>query len=80
MIDVRRYFRTLVIEMVLCTDMSFHFQQLKNMKNLLAMPDPYVYLQCFSQTHITSLCDSVFIMSSYFKDINYLMHTNKTRD
>jgi len=35
-----RYFRTLVIEMVLCTDMSFHFQQLKNMKNLLSMPDP----------------------------------------
>ncbi|KAK3083428.1 hypothetical protein FSP39_022327 [Pinctada imbricata] len=34
-----REFRTLVIEMVLATDMSFHFQQLKNMKNLLGMPE-----------------------------------------
>nr|XP_034303438.1 calcium/calmodulin-dependent 3',5'-cyclic nucleotide phosphodiesterase 1A isoform X24 [Crassostrea gigas] len=34
-----REFRALVIEMVLATDMSFHFQQLKNMKNLLGMPE-----------------------------------------
>ncbi|XP_013397705.1 calcium/calmodulin-dependent 3',5'-cyclic nucleotide phosphodiesterase 1A isoform X4 [Lingula anatina] len=34
-----RYFRSLVIDMVLATDMSFHFQQIKNMKNLLSMPE-----------------------------------------
>lgn len=28
--------------MVLATDMSFHFQQLKNMKNLLTLPEPNV--------------------------------------
>ncbi|ESN94429.1 hypothetical protein HELRODRAFT_68834, partial [Helobdella robusta] len=32
-------FRALVIEIVLATDMSFHFQQLKNMKNLLTTPE-----------------------------------------
>ncbi|XP_021345883.1 calcium/calmodulin-dependent 3',5'-cyclic nucleotide phosphodiesterase 1-like isoform X2 [Mizuhopecten yessoensis] len=34
-----REFRNLVIDMVLATDMSFHFQQIKNMKNLMAMPE-----------------------------------------
>ena len=34
-----RDFRGLVIDMVLATDMSFHFQQIKNMKNLLSMPE-----------------------------------------
>ncbi|XP_071101188.1 dual specificity calcium/calmodulin-dependent 3',5'-cyclic nucleotide phosphodiesterase 1A-like isoform X5 [Haliotis cracherodii] len=34
-----REFRTLVIDMVLATDMSFHFQQIKNMKNLLTVPE-----------------------------------------
>nr|XP_022326827.1 calcium/calmodulin-dependent 3',5'-cyclic nucleotide phosphodiesterase 1A-like isoform X4 [Crassostrea virginica] len=34
-----REFRSLVIEMVMATDMSFHFQQLKNMKSLLGMPE-----------------------------------------
>ncbi|KAK7494488.1 hypothetical protein BaRGS_00014380, partial [Batillaria attramentaria] len=34
-----RDFRTLVIDMVLATDMSYHFQQIKNMKNLLGMPE-----------------------------------------
>ncbi|KAJ8320160.1 hypothetical protein KUTeg_001747, partial [Tegillarca granosa] len=34
-----REFRALVIDMVLATDMSFHFQQIKNMKNLLSMPE-----------------------------------------
>ncbi|KAL5006121.1 hypothetical protein ScPMuIL_017279 [Solemya velum] len=34
-----REFRTLVIDMVLATDMSYHFQQIKNMKNLLSMPE-----------------------------------------
>jgi len=39
-----REFRTLVIDMVLATDMSFHFQQLKNMRNLLSLAEPlYVY-------------------------------------
>lgn len=37
-----RELRTLVIDMVLATDMSFHFQQLKNMKNLLTLADPQV--------------------------------------
>ncbi|XP_073986810.1 dual specificity calcium/calmodulin-dependent 3',5'-cyclic nucleotide phosphodiesterase 1A-like isoform X4 [Rhodnius prolixus] len=37
-----REFRTLVIDMVLATDMSFHFQQLKNMKNLLSLAEPTV--------------------------------------
>ncbi|XP_060557678.1 dual specificity calcium/calmodulin-dependent 3',5'-cyclic nucleotide phosphodiesterase 1A-like isoform X4 [Ruditapes philippinarum] len=34
-----REFRNLVIDMVLATDMSYHFQQIKNMKNLLSMPE-----------------------------------------
>lgn len=37
-----REFRTLVIDMVLATDMSFHFQQLKNMRNLLTLAEPTV--------------------------------------
>lgn len=37
-----RELRTLVIDMVLATDMSYHFQQLKNMKNLLTLPEPAV--------------------------------------
>ncbi|CAH1731872.1 unnamed protein product [Aphis gossypii] len=37
-----REFRTLVIDMVLATDMSFHFQQLKTMKTLLASPEPTI--------------------------------------
>lgn len=40
-----REFRALVIEMVLATDMSFHFQQLKNMKNLLGMPEKSVSMK-----------------------------------
>lgn len=32
-------FRQLVIEIVLATDMSFHFAQLKNMKNLMSLGD-----------------------------------------
>ncbi|XP_066902367.1 dual specificity calcium/calmodulin-dependent 3',5'-cyclic nucleotide phosphodiesterase 1 isoform X2 [Halyomorpha halys] len=32
-----REFRSLVIDMVLATDMSFHFQQLKNMKSILSL-------------------------------------------
>ncbi|KAK3915870.1 Calcium/calmodulin-dependent 3',5'-cyclic nucleotide phosphodiesterase 1 [Frankliniella fusca] len=37
-----REFRTLVIDMVLATDMSFHFQQLKNMRNTLSLAEPTV--------------------------------------
>ncbi|XP_011163460.1 calcium/calmodulin-dependent 3',5'-cyclic nucleotide phosphodiesterase 1 isoform X4 [Solenopsis invicta] len=37
-----REFRSLVIDMVLATDMSFHFQQLKNMKNLISLAEPSV--------------------------------------
>ncbi|CAO1301859.1 unnamed protein product [Diamesa serratosioi] len=40
--DEFRELRTLIIDMVLATDMSFHFQQLKNMKNLLTLADPVV--------------------------------------
>ena len=32
-------FRSLVIDMVLATDMSSHFQQIKTMKSLLNSPD-----------------------------------------
>ena len=34
-----REFRGLVIEMVLATDMSSHFQQIKAMKSMLALTD-----------------------------------------
>ncbi|XP_039279824.1 calcium/calmodulin-dependent 3',5'-cyclic nucleotide phosphodiesterase 1 [Nilaparvata lugens] len=37
-----REFRSLVIDMVLATDMSSHFQQIKNMKNLLSLAEPSV--------------------------------------
>ncbi|XP_078233636.1 dual specificity calcium/calmodulin-dependent 3',5'-cyclic nucleotide phosphodiesterase 1C isoform X5 [Pogona vitticeps] len=37
--DDWREFRTLVIEMVLATDMSCHFQQIKAMKNALQQPE-----------------------------------------
>jgi len=40
-LDVREL-RALVIEIVLATDMSFHFQQVKNMKNLLSTPEKCV--------------------------------------
>ncbi|XP_052747239.1 dual specificity calcium/calmodulin-dependent 3',5'-cyclic nucleotide phosphodiesterase 1 isoform X5 [Bicyclus anynana] len=40
--DEFREFRTLVIDMVLATDMSFHFQQLKNMRSLLSLAEPGV--------------------------------------
>jgi hypothetical protein len=40
--DEYRELRTLIIDMVLATDMSFHFQQLKNMKNLLTLAEPSV--------------------------------------
>lgn len=40
--DEFREFRTLLIDMVLATDMSFHFQQLKNMRSLLTLADPTV--------------------------------------
>ncbi|XP_041979582.1 calcium/calmodulin-dependent 3',5'-cyclic nucleotide phosphodiesterase 1-like isoform X2 [Aricia agestis] len=40
--DEYREFRTLVIDMVLATDMSFHFQQLKNMRSLLSLAEPAV--------------------------------------
>lgn len=35
----KREFRALVIEMVLATDMSCHFQQIKAMKNALQQPE-----------------------------------------
>lgn len=37
-----RELRTLIIDMVLATDMSYHFQQLKNMKHLLTLAEPVV--------------------------------------
>lgn len=37
-----RELRTLIIDQVLATDMSFHFQQLKNMRNLLTLNEPAV--------------------------------------
>jgi len=47
---VCRELRALVIEIVLATDMSFHFQQVKNMKNLLSTPEKY---------NIATVCMSV---------------------
>ena len=40
--DIRREFRALVIEIVLATDMSFHFQQIKNVRHLLSTPEKSV--------------------------------------
>ncbi|CAH8639981.1 unnamed protein product [Schistosoma rodhaini] len=37
--DQYKEFRQLVIDMVLCTDMSLHFQQIKNMKTMISMPE-----------------------------------------
>uniref|UniRef100_A0A8C1GQU5 Phosphodiesterase n=1 Tax=Cyprinus carpio TaxID=7962 RepID=A0A8C1GQU5_CYPCA len=37
--DDWRYLRTLVIEMVMSTDMSCHFQQIKTMRNVLQQPE-----------------------------------------
>ncbi|XP_070570258.1 dual specificity calcium/calmodulin-dependent 3',5'-cyclic nucleotide phosphodiesterase 1A-like isoform X5 [Ptychodera flava] len=37
--DEYRECRSLVIDMVLATDMSYHFQQIKQMKNLLSVPE-----------------------------------------
>nr|CAH8867702.1 unnamed protein product [Trichobilharzia regenti] len=37
--DQFKEFRQLVIDMVLCTDMSLHFQQIKNMKSMISMPE-----------------------------------------
>ncbi|KAF8570443.1 hypothetical protein P879_01545 [Paragonimus westermani] len=37
--DQFKEFRQLVIDMVLCTDMSLHFQQIKNMKSMITMPE-----------------------------------------
>ena len=34
-----RELRNLVIDMVLATDMSYHFQQLKQVKTMIGMPD-----------------------------------------
>ena len=45
---VLREFRALVIEMVLATDMSFHFQQIKNMKNMLSLPEKLVPFYFFA--------------------------------
>uniref|UniRef100_A0A1I8IEA5 Phosphodiesterase n=1 Tax=Macrostomum lignano TaxID=282301 RepID=A0A1I8IEA5_9PLAT len=39
-------FRALVIDMVLNTDMSLHFQQIKNMKQLLSMPENFHISAC----------------------------------
>ncbi|CAH8601955.1 unnamed protein product [Heterobilharzia americana] len=38
-VDQFKEFRQLVIDMVLCTDMSLHFQQIKNMKSMICMPE-----------------------------------------
>lgn len=40
--DEYRELRTLIIDMVLATDMSFHFQQLKTMRNTLTLPEPSI--------------------------------------
>lgn len=49
-----REFRMLVIEIVLATDMSLHFQQIKTMKSLISMPDKSVdrLMRAFSGVHV----------------------------
>jgi len=57
-LDIREL-RALVIEIVLATDMSFHFQQVKNMKNLLSMPEKSVVSFC--------ACHSVLYINFSFR-------------
>lgn len=60
-----REFRALVIEMVLATDMSFHFQQLKNMKNLLGMPEKSVSHKAWLIFHLSPyLCCSLSVSTT----------------
>ncbi|KAH0627199.1 hypothetical protein JD844_002673, partial [Phrynosoma platyrhinos] len=57
--DDWREFRTLVIEMVLATDMSCHFQQIKAMKNALQQPEG----SCSDDRKIhKTMIDAVFIL------------------
>lgn len=55
---VFRELRALVVEMVLATDMSCHFQQVKAMKNFLQQPEGW---ETFTNTHPT--CLSPFALS-----------------
>lgn len=43
-----REFRTLVIDMVLATDMSCHFQQIKVAKSSISSPDPWYLKMTFN--------------------------------
>ncbi|KAK7080217.1 Calcium/calmodulin-dependent 3',5'-cyclic nucleotide phosphodiesterase 1C [Halocaridina rubra] len=52
-----REFRSLVIEMVLATDMSSHFQQIKAMKAMLAMPDPSALDKAKALSLVLHCCD-----------------------
>ena len=56
MIFCFREFRSIVIDIVLATDMSFHFQQIKNMKSHLNSPERYVFhlASCTRVTRVTS--------------------------
>lgn len=84
-----REFRSLVIDMVLATDMSFHFQQLKNMKNLLSLAEPSVdkskavslVLHCCDISHPAKRWDlhhrfEHFIISSNFIEWTILNNRN----
>lgn len=53
-----REFRTLVIDMVLATDMSCHFQQIKAAKTLLTVPElrfqyffAFFYVCCINRSY-----------------------------
>lgn len=48
-----REFRNMVIEIVLATDMSTHFVQIKTMKNMLSLPEGYaINLKRFHSNHV----------------------------
>lgn len=59
-----REFRSLVIDMVLATDMSCHFQQIKSAKNLLSFPDPRLYCLYLISTHTYT----IYVISSTWFD------------
>ena len=86
-IYVLREFRNLVIEMVLGTDMSSHFQQLKTMKSLLAHSDLSVdkpkamslILHCCDISHPSKQFDihskwTGLLMEEFFRQVIMLFY------
>lgn len=70
MMPSKREFRALVIEMVLATDMSCHFQQIKAMKNALQQPEGWVTSQhCSERLHFSWCFAIVFDFKSTSPDV-----------